>query len=471
MQHFKLLAAAMGAALLVAACGGGGNGDQSPAIKYTAVVSFGDSLSDPGAYKVGSIKDAGGGMFTVNGINGVVGSVGADLSVPSYNWAQLVSAAAIGQVSCAAREGGYGISVVFKAGCTNYAQGGSRVTLNVGPGYKGFSSGAFLGAMTESVATQVANFLASSSGNRFAGTELVTMLAGANDLFGQATILTAAATEAGGAALIGSLVTQLTAGAPSANQAAAQGAIYPATLAAAMLPAATPTSIITAAMTAAGTHAYINTYTNTAVANAATVGQTAGLAALAAGATYAGTTGADMAITGMVTAANELAASVKNMISKGATRVVVVNLPDVSKTPYALSTIKGADNSTQQLVLAMTMAFNTALQTGLAGTPGVLFVDAFSENQRQIANPSHYGLTNVTGTACNLSSEVNSLATIGQSDGSSLVCKASNPGFPGNLIAGDTSHYLFADSVHPTPYGHKLLAQYVTKAMVVAGWL
>jgi len=237
------------------------------------------------------------------------------------------------------------------------------------------------------------------------------------------------------------------------------------TLAAAGLPGATPTSIITAAITAAGTHAAINAYTNTAVANAATVGLTAGLAAQTAGATYAGTTGAGIAITGMVTAANELAASVRNMLTRGATRVVVVNLPDVSKTPYALGTISGADNSTQQLVLAMTMAFNSALQTGLAGTSGVLFVDAFSENQRQIANQAHYGLTNVTATACNLNYGVNPLATVGNADGSSLACKSSN------LIAGDTSRYLFADGVHPTPYGHKLLAQYVTKAMVIAGWL
>ena len=460
MQHFKLLAAALGAAVLVAACGGGGNGDQSPAIKYSAVVSFGDSLSDPGAYKVGAIKAMGGGMFTVNGI---AGAVGAD-PVPSYNWEQLVSAAAIGRNSCAARKGGFGVAVeVDTTGlCTNYAQGGSRVTFPKGTGNK-VGAGDYSKALTEPVVTQVANFLAASSGSRFTGTELVTVLAGANDLFGQATILT----DTVGAALVGSLVAQLTAGAPSVNQAAAQGAIYTATLAAAGLPGATPASIITDAITAAGTHAYDYTYTNTAVANAAVVGQTAGLAAQTAA-----TTGAQTAVVGMETAANELAASVKNMLSKGATRVVVVNLPDVSKTPYALSTIKGSDNSTQQLVLAMTMAFNSALQAGLAGTPGVLFVDAFSENQRQIANQAHYGLTNVTGTACNLNYGVNPLATLGNADGSSLACKQdSAPGLPANLIAGDSSRYLFADGVHPTPYGHKLLAQYVTKALVIAGWL
>jgi phospholipase/lecithinase/hemolysin len=30
---------------------------------------------------------------------------------------------------------------------------------------------------------------------------------------------------------------------------------------------------------------------------------------------------------------------------------------------------------------------------------------------------------------------------------------------------------MFADSVHPTPFSHKLLAQYVVKALITAGWL
>lgn len=459
MQHFKLLAVALGAALLATACGGGG-GDPSPAVKYSAVVSFGDSLSDPGAYRVGAIKALGGGMFTVNG---VAGAVGAE-PVPSYNWAQLVSAAAIGQVSCAAREGGFSVPVVVKAGCTNYAQGGARVTLPMGMGNT-VGAGDFSGALTEPVVTQVANFLASRPASRFTGTELVTVLAGANDLFGQSALLQAGATAAGGAALISSLVTQLRAGAPSANQAAAQAAIDTAATTAAVAPAATPTSITTAAVTAAATHAATNGYTNTAVANAVAVGQSAGLAAQTAGATYAATTGAATAVAAMVTAAGELGASVKNMLDKGATRVVVVNLPDISQTPNVRGTVVGADRSTQQLVLAMTTAFNSALQASLAGTQGVLFVDAFSENQQQMTHPARYGLSNVSATACNLNYGVNPLATVGMADGSALACKASN------LNAGDTSRYLFADGVHPTPYGHKLLAQYVSKALVVAGWL
>jgi phospholipase/lecithinase/hemolysin len=47
---------------------------------------------------------------------------------------------------------------------------------------------------------------------------------------------------------------------------------------------------------------------------------------------------------------------------------------------------------------------------------------------------------------------------------SSLVCNASN------VVAGDVSRYLFADTVHPTPYGYQLMSQLVLKEMVLAKW-
>ena len=80
---------------------------QTPAVPFTAVVSFGDSLSDAGTYQVGAIKAAGGGLFTVNGIGSEPGSN----PVPSYTWSQLVSAAVLGRTSCAARVGGFGSPV------------------------------------------------------------------------------------------------------------------------------------------------------------------------------------------------------------------------------------------------------------------------------------------------------------------------------------------------------------------------
>jgi len=128
MRKFTRYGLAAGLATVLAwglaGCGGKSDGNQSAKISYTSVVSFGDSLSDPGAYKVGLIDSVGGGLFTVNGITGAVGSE----PVPSYTWAQLVSATAVGKVSCAARTGGFGVAITSVSGCTNYAQGGARVT-------------------------------------------------------------------------------------------------------------------------------------------------------------------------------------------------------------------------------------------------------------------------------------------------------------------------------------------------------
>ncbi|MBP7414077.1 MAG: hypothetical protein KA932_09405, partial [Giesbergeria sp.] len=49
------------AAAALAACGG------SDEPRYTSMVNFGDSLSDVGSYRVGSVAALGGGKFTVNG--------------------------------------------------------------------------------------------------------------------------------------------------------------------------------------------------------------------------------------------------------------------------------------------------------------------------------------------------------------------------------------------------------------------
>jgi phospholipase/lecithinase/hemolysin len=211
MKQFRVLATALAAALLVAACGGGGDGNQAAPIKYTKVVSFGDSLSDAGTYDVGAIKLAGGGMFTVNGI---AGAIGTD-PVPSYNWAQLVSAGAIGKSSCAARVGGFGVvetknPAAPTEGCWNYAQGGSRVSnangignLEGGGGGLGtlsiLAAGATrAGALTEPLTTQVSNYLTDvNNGGKFTGNELVTVLAGPNDLFAALDKLSADATTRG----------------------------------------------------------------------------------------------------------------------------------------------------------------------------------------------------------------------------------------------------------------------------------
>jgi len=453
MRFVKQLALGSIAVALLAACGGGS--EQAAKVTYSSVVSFGDSLSDPGAYKVGQIALAGG-MFTVNGINGAIGASTA----PSYVWPQLVAAAIVGTPSCAARVGFAG-SVAPVPGCTNYAQGGSRVTDANG-------SGKSTGALTEPVVAQIQNFLAlPANAGKFKGTELITVQGGANDMFAQADILTAAATAAGNtagnAAFMPAIISRLAAGAPvGATRTAAQAAIGAAVAAASSL---TVQQMVGAAVMAALTHAGTNGYAN-AVANAASPAGDSGAALVAgatadanaagalAGANYAAGTGAGIALANMSTAGKELADAVKSMLTNGAKKIVVLNIPDASQTPYGVS----AGPQQQPLILAMTQSFNTRLKTELAGVPGVLFVDAFAENQKQFAMPSQFGLSNVSDKVCKVDSVTNP-------SGSSLFCN------PSNVIAGDTSRYLFADGVHPTPYGHKLLAQFVSKELVLAGWL
>jgi len=160
------------------------------------------------------------------------------------------------------------------------------------------------------------------------------------------------------------------------------------------------------------------------------------------------------AVTAMGTAGAELGGYVKNLIvGKGAKYVVVINLPDVSKTPFALA----QSAETQGLINTMVTTFNGQLQQGLSGTD-VLLVDAYTVGRDQFANPSKYGLTNVTTPACDLTPAKNPL-------GSSLVCTKNN------LIAGAAETFQYADTVHPTPYGNKLLSDLVTAEMIKRGWM
>lgn len=317
MRQFKVLATALAAALLVAACGGGGDGDQTAPVKYSNVVSFGDSLSDAGTYNVGPIKASGGGMFTVNGIAGAIGSN----PVPSENWAQLVSASVVGKASCAARIGGFGVAETAVAGCTNYAQGGARVTDPNGIGNASggavAAGGVNAGALTEPVVTQIANYIKDSGG--FTGNELITVLAGPNDLFMQITKLTADATAAGnaaaGAAFVGSVTTALVSGAGAAPAAAAtaiQTAMGTAMATAAAAPGATTTTIFTAggnagvaAAAAAGNTAVMNVAGITAFATTAQ-----GLANTAFGNTLVGGLVAGLAPANQATAVPTISAAV-----------------------------------------------------------------------------------------------------------------------------------------------------------------
>jgi outer membrane lipase/esterase len=366
MKKFYPSWLAAAAAAFLVACSGGGAGDQAPRVAYGKLVTFGDSLSDVGSYEVGIVASLGGGKYSINGTD------------ESQNWTELLASAIGADALCAAQTGlnsvpdlGGPVPVVNHEGCFSYAQGGSRVTAPIGPGninlllQFGDPSGA-LGQLTDPVVNQIARHLAAASGS-FAADDLVTVMAGGNDLFINLSTFTA-------------LVT---------------GGVDPAT------------------------------------ASATVIGL-------------------------METAGTELAGYINTqLVANGAKRVVAVNLPNVSGTPAFLT----QSDDTRALVMGMTMAFNAKLVAGLsASSANVLYVDAFTNSADQGAHPAQYGLTNVTTPACDLAGALASLPT-------SLVCTANT------LIVGATSTYAYADGVHPTPYGYKLLMQLVAAEMSKKGWL
>jgi len=439
-------------AAALTACGGNGpkSGDQTPKTKFSSEITFGDSLSDVGTYAVGGVAAMGGGQYTINGNNT---SISPDLT--GKNYTQLVAAQLGLPVPCAAQTGlegtaaaGFSVPVTFHPECFNYAQGGSRVTNPVGPGNKLLDKpGAIsLGQTTVPVKTQIANHLA-KVGGKFKGDELVIVMAGGNDALEQLGELSAGATAAGGQALAQSLITQL---APGTTDPTTGAAAIGAAIQTEAAKGSAADVIIKAAITAAAQNG--NT---AAVANATTIGNTAGAAALAAGTAYSTAHGPDL-VTAMATAGTELAGLVKTQIvANGANYVVVNNLPDVSISPSA----KAASADTQKLIAGMVAAFNGALKAGIGSEPKVLYVDLATVSHDQAINPAPYGLTNTTTPACILNDpNKNPL-------GSSLVCNKNN------LISGDVSHYMFADSVHPTPFEYALIARYVLEQMAVKGWL
>lgn len=161
------------------------------------------------------------------------------------------------------------------------------------------------------------------------------------------------------------------------------------------------------------------------------------------------------AIAAMAATAAELTAYVKNLIvGKGARYVAVINVPDISRTPFGAQQTADIRN----LIDTMVTTFNSQLQRGLADTPEVLYVDAYTVNRDQIANPAKYGIANAAVPACDLTPLKNPL-------GSSLICNKDN------LISGAIDNHYFADAVHPTPYGYQLLAQLVTAEMSRKGWI
>jgi phospholipase/lecithinase/hemolysin len=170
---------------------------------------------------------------------------------------------------------------------------------------------------------------------------------------------------------------------------------------------------------------------------------------------------------GMKAAAQELAGYVKNQIlAKGGKYVAVMLLSDIADTPFGASlppTIK-------PVLTDMSRIFNLWLTDGLTGQP-VQLVDTFAIFKDRTANAAKYGITNTTSMACS-AAKIAAITGGKVTDGSSLFCNAT-AGAPYNgLAAGaDVNTWFFADSVHPTTGGHKVISDAFIAQLKSFGWL
>ncbi|EGF90886.1 esterase estA [Asticcacaulis biprosthecium C19] len=134
------------------------------------------------------------------------------------------------------------------------------------------------------------------------------------------------------------------------------------------------------------------------------------------------------------TAAGNVTTQVNQLATAGAKTIVVMNLPDLGKTPQF-----SADPSASALTSLTTTIFNSALNTGLGNAAtahadtNIVQVDIYSAFGAVIRNPERFGLTDVTRACVNVTACVT---------GSQDVRNAN----------------LFWDGVHPTATGHKLVA-------------
>jgi outer membrane lipase/esterase len=172
-------------ALLLVAC------SDDDKVQFTRVVTFGASVADAGAYKVGTIAALGGGKYTVNGPEGLT-------------WTERLARLVNAPAECAAQTGLLpNISSVTGApvqnfdNCFNYAQGSSRVSSSgTGPSGVGLQQ-AFgeqnVGVMAVSLREQINNHLTKVGGS-FGFSDLVIVEGGGgNDGFMQLTALSRAA--------------------------------------------------------------------------------------------------------------------------------------------------------------------------------------------------------------------------------------------------------------------------------------
>lgn len=139
---------------------------------------------------------------------------------------------------------------------------------------------------------------------------------------------------------------------------------------------------------------------------------------------------------------DNLSTATQRLIDAGARRIVVLNLPDLGKTPVGATNL-ARSNALTQLSTTHNLQLKASLQTLSQKNPNssIVPIDIAALFQNAIAHPARFGLTNVTQPCFNLNT--------------GAAC-----------ATPDT--YLFWDPIHPTAAGHRLIAAYAVDIFTTA---
>ncbi|HUN39728.1 MAG TPA: DUF4214 domain-containing protein [Acetobacteraceae bacterium] len=141
----------------------------------------------------------------------------------------------------------------------------------------------------------------------------------------------------------------------------------------------------------------------------------------------------------VATAVNNEVTVINELVAHGARNLLVLDVPDLGKTPYEMA--RGAEAQTASSLASLYDAdlSNAMLSLAASGPAQVNLVDTFGVLDHVIANPGAYGFSNVTTPVW---------------DGN-LTDSSS-----GTLAATGAAQngYLFFDPLHPTTAAHALLA-------------
>ena len=145
---------------------------------------------------------------------------------------------------------------------------------------------------------------------------------------------------------------------------------------------------------------------------------------------------------------------IRDLQDAGARHVMVFNLPDISKSPYAMNQVPP---QAVPLLTQLVTAYNDALDAGIRESEaGIIPVNIHTLFNEIVENPWTYGFTNVTGTACGEPDAVSAV---------SLACGPEGSGLPVTYESGANEQYLFADRSHPSGAMHAMIASMVTSTL------